>query len=384
MTDSRNYLLFTAFLILIMTYNSSAQEKKSFNSYWDNGFHLEDDSGEFDMKFGGRIMYDWAVFDQSNEINNIVGEKEIGTEFRRARFFSSGTIYKKFYYKLQFDYAGGEAVFKDVYFEINDLPFGDLWIGHLKEPFSIEDLTSSKYINLMERAYVAELTPTRNNSFGDNENTNNDAIFIGRISGLPIKNEKGDRLLHIGGAYRHHFPGDRTFTSNFAPPVHMTSDYFSSNIIPDVNYVLYFGGEIAYIEGPFSLQGEFVRSNVNSEFDITGNETAYYAQVSYFLTGESRNYGGSYAGFKRVTPKNNFDAKKNWGAVELALRYSSAEYAFKNNINGTDNSNTINDISAGINWHLNPSTRFMFNYVYTDLEDVGNSVVYQMRLQVDF
>ena len=42
------------------------------------------------------------------------------------------------------------------------------------------------------------------------------------------------------------------------------------------------------------------------------------------------------------------------------------------------------DFTLGVNWYLNNNTRFMFNYVRADLEDVGKTNGWMTRLQVDF
>ena len=50
-------------------------------------------------------------------------------------------------------------------------------------------------------------------------------------------------------------------------------------------------------------------------------------------------------------------------------------------------SGTLNDITLGLNWYLNPCTRVMFNYVmgtldYDDTATIEN--ILQCRMQIDF
>ena len=109
-----------------------------------------------EMKFGGRIMYDMAVWGDTAMDNS-------GTEFRRVRFYNSGKIYGNVKYKLQLDFAGGKIAFKDVWMELNKLPIkGNLRVGHFKEPLRLEAITSSKYITFMERSFAIAMSAERN------------------------------------------------------------------------------------------------------------------------------------------------------------------------------------------------------------------------------
>jgi len=33
----------------------------------------------------------------------------------------------------------------------------------------------------------------------------------------------------------------------------------------------------------------------------------------------------------------------------------------------------MSNITAGINWYLNPATKVVFNYIYTDIKNLGES-----------
>jgi len=68
----------------------------------------------------------------------------------------------------------------------------------------------------------------------------------------------------------------------------------------------------------------------------------------------------------------------------LAARYSTVDLTDKD-VKGGEQYN----ITAGLNWHLNPNSRIMFNYVYADLEnraDVKDDDIniFQVRFQVNF
>ena len=71
------------------------------------------------------------------------------------------------------------------------------------------------------------------------------------------------------------------------------------------------------------------------------------------------------------------------GAVQLTLRFSSLD------LNDTIvNWGEMGTLTAGINWHFNPNTRAMLNYVSADVETPAGSdfeaYTVQGRIQVDF
>ena len=153
---------------LIMIYIGSSQD---ITTKWGNGYKLTSSDGEHSLKFGGRIMYDYATWNTGDETYS-------GTEFRRVRFFNSGKVSGNIKYKLQLDFAGGDVSFKDVYMEAA-LPYvGNLKVGHFKEPFRLEALTSSKYMTFMERGLPIAFSPERNVGFMLHDSFMDDKLSI--------------------------------------------------------------------------------------------------------------------------------------------------------------------------------------------------------------
>ena len=377
------------FCLIISTLSFS----QNFNSSWNNGFKTTSSDGDFKLKFGGRIMFDYAFW---NTNVNGTDESFSGSEFRRVRLFNSGQVYKNVKYKVQFDFDGDGASFKDVYMEITKVPFvGNVKVGHFKEPFRLEALTSSKYMTFMERGLPIAFSPERNvglmlhNSYMDNklsiqagifqnglsnEEQNGNRNITSRISYLPINNN--DQLLHLGIGFSSRKNSDNTYSVSTRPENHMGNKLISASI-ENVEQTNLIGTEMAWVMGPLSVQGEYIMNTVDA--DETYNFTSYYGQISYFLTGEKRKYKNSLAGFDRVSPGKNL-GNNGMGALELAARYSSMDLS-------EANGGILNDITLGLNWHLNPSTRIMFNYVMgvadVNSEDINENTL-QMRMQIDF
>lgn len=347
-------------------------------------------SSEKEIKFGGRIMYDMAVWGDE-EMSNA------GTEFRRIRLFNSGKMYQNIKYKLQLDFANGSITLKDVFIELNKLPIqGNIRFGHFKEPFRLEALTSSKYITFMERGLPIAMSVERNsgvmyyNTFGErlslqtgfflnaddfgNDKTVNSAInTTSRLTYLAINSE--DNLLHLGlaGSIR-----NSTTLSEYNVSTR-AENHLGTKLLSYETYgndVILLAYETSYVNGSFSIQGEYVQSEIeNNDF-----LSAYYGQISYFITGETRTYKNSLSGFGRVTPNNNY-GENGWGAFEIGARVSQMDLS-------STESGTLNDITLGLNWYLNPNTRVMMNYVMGEMTNYQGEITKEnsimMRVQLDF
>ena len=382
----KNFFIYSLSLLML-----SIGYSQDFTAKWGNGYKLSSSDGMHSLKFGGRIMTDYAIWDNGSETFS-------GTEFRRIRFFNSGKVYDNIRYKLQLDFAGGDVSIKDVYMETS-LPYlVNVKIGHFKEPFRLEALTSSKYITFMERALPIAFSPERNvgimlhDSFlddklsiqaglfrqassGDDVNIEDVRNITTRITFLPINND--NNLLHLGAAFSKRSSSDDTYSVSSRAENHLGTKLLDMDL-DNVTGMNLMGVEMAFVLGSFSVQGEYIMNSVEAMEDYSFS--GYYGQVSYFLTGEKRKYKNSLAGFDRVKPNKNMKEGEGLGAFEVAARYSSMDLS-------EAHAGTLNDITVGLNWYLNPCTRLMFNYVMGTLDDHGVETTentFQCRMQIDF
>lgn len=85
-----------------------------------------------------------------------------------------------------------------------------------------------------------------------------------------------------------------------------------------------------------------------------------YGGFTYIITGEEKVFD------KRISPHYR------WGAVELALRFAilelDSEIVLKGFAEPDRSSSTLKSITGGVNWWLNPYTRFSANYVHNIYE----------------
>jgi len=330
-----------------------------------------------------------------------------GTELRRARIFTSGTLYGNIDYKFSVDFSGNQSTIKDAYIGLRKLPIiGNLRVGHVKEPFRLDVLTSSKYITFMERSFVVDFMQERNNGIvffndyfdnklsiqagyflnednsSDDKASNNGYAITTRATSLFINNKEKKELLHAGLAYTYRESSSKGYKIASKPESHLSRlKYLFTGPISGVKNISMVNFETAYVKKSFAFQAEYLTSKINTGIATPIDSYkfySYYGEISYFLTGESKVFKNSYSGFDRVSPKNNY-GDNSYGAWEVALRYSNSDLNDSDIFGGEQT-----DIILGLNWYLNPSTRFMVNNVFADIKNKGNANIFQFRFQIDF
>ncbi len=380
----------------------AAEDKGLVLDTGSSALKLKSADGNFKFQVGGRVMVDAAYYDED------VTPLGSGAELRRARLFAKGTVYHDWFYKAQVDFAGNEVSLKDFYLGYSGLGAMNITLGNQKEPFSLEELTSSKYITFMERGLPNAYAPGRNTGIAIGtkadrwgleagyywagvENSNSpdkDSTSVtGRLHFAPVLSDSS--VVHIGGAASYRKAnGDDTVRFRERPESHVTSTRLvDTGDIADYDSQTLYNFEAATVFGPFSLQGEYTKTNV----DNGGEDPSYdgwYVYGSWFITGEHRPYKGSNGTFGRVKPKSVV-GKGGHGAWEVAARYSSINLD-DSGIEGGEESN----VTLGLNWYATPNIRFMGNYIYartdpTSVEkypDSGDEKVniFQVRGQIDF
>ncbi|HKD20354.1 MAG TPA: porin, partial [Rhizomicrobium sp.] len=157
-------------------------------------------------------------------------------------------------------------------------------------------------------------------------------------------------------------------------------------------------GAVSY--GPFLVEGEDFRYGIERNTDglpigvSNPSFSGWYVEGSWVVTGEPRPYNIGTAAFVRPSPVAPFDpANGNWGAWEIAARYSRAN--LDHDVTSTVAADRIfggiqRITSAGVNFYPNDVLKFMLDWQYVDLKDIGalnnngnyNTVI--LRTQVSF
>lgn len=383
-----------------------APDPEGWKIYFKDNFRLERNDGMYKFKFGGRIQYDIAGTSSDQALQDDGFDNQgSGTDFRRARLAFEGDAGEHLFFKAEYDFAGGDADFADVFVGLQRLPVvGRFQAGHFKEAMGLEELTSSKYITFMERSLpILAFSPARNSGvaisnaafeqrmtwavggfretddFGEDFSDGSNYNVTARLTGLPVWLEEGRQLVHVGYSYSHRFRDDEEVEFDPRPEVNTSDPLVSTGDIPS-DGVDVFGAELAAVAGPLSLQAEFLDALVDEADGNRLNFYGVYAEVSWFVTGEHRAYDPKIGAFGRTSPRNPFSVSKGqWGALELAARYSNVH------LNDDDLRGGIeNDVTAAINWYLFSNLRLMLDWVYGHQNGTGAQQTVMTRFSLDF
>lgn len=369
---------------------------------WKDGLFFSNADGTFSSRIGGRASTDWD-FMAGDEAYEDKVSLEDGTELRQGWIYISGDVYAHFGYKFELSFEGGEVGLKETFVSLKDVPVvGEIKVGHFKEPFSLEQLASNLNTTFMERSLADALAPGYNaggmvssapldqrvtwalGGFADTDSkgtavTETGGAVTGRVTGLPLYQEEGKKLVHLGAGFSYRYLDTLSYSQR--PGIHLSGKAVDTKKMA-TDYGILAGLESALVWGPFSVQAELVGAQIEPEDSSSALLLGYYGQVSYFLTGESRAYKMNTALFGKVKPKKNFvwvGDGLGCGAWELAARYDSLDLS-----DGDVAGGEVSDITLGVNWHWNPNMRVMTNYVRSHLKSVGDADLFGMRFQVDF
>ncbi|MGS2723825.1 OprO/OprP family phosphate-selective porin [Porticoccus sp. GXU_MW_L64] len=302
------------------------------------GFSVKTADKKNAFNIGGRIQWDYnnaeADSDSEPDENNL--------SVRRARIFLKGTVDKNWDYKAQFNIGESEAGdVEDLYIRYKGWgKAANLTVGRQKEPFGLEEQTSSKDISILERSALTEQHAFgRNtgvqlhgkgknwtygvglfeNETADDDRGAEDLALTGRFTYAPI-NDKGN-VFHLGLAFSER-SGTQGVSGNAAESA--------------------MAYEIAGVNGAFHYQGEYFDTDQVDGDSLDG----YYVQAGWVFTGESRPYKDGK--FKIIKPST--DA----GAWEAVVRYEAGDGNFSDiELGRTDGS----QLALGLNYYPNSAIR---------------------------
>jgi phosphate-selective porin OprO/OprP len=356
-------------------------------------FEVTSADGESSFRLGGRIHFDGNWFSDTNDVD--FGD---GTQLRRAWIDIEGRVWGDWQYKLAYNLAdSGRAGFQDVYLQYSGLDRTLLRLGHFKEPLGLELLAASNNITFMERALPTVLLPSRSvgaavyrtfdsvtatlGVFGEGIDKLSDAAdsstagldegwaTSGRLTFAPVRSDT--QVLHFGASagYRkaNDYGGTQVGTPlrlRQRPEANVTSiRLVDTGSIAEVDDLLLWGLEAAWVNGPFSLQAEYMSMDISRDGGLPDLRfSGYYLFGSWILTGESRRYNFDRGVF--TNPRVGALAGRGGiGAWELAARFSQVDLSDRVGGPGAVPGGEQSNMTLGVNWYPNDNLRFMLNWI---------------------
>lgn len=344
----------------------------------------------FEASLGGRIHFDAYAFDKD------IAATTDTTEFRRARLTLAGKAWG-WEYKMENDFAAGSNLdgFRDLYIAKNMLG-GKVTIGHFKQYRSMEELTSSNEILMMERPTtsatgiyngrqfqqgVGYLKAGSNYTFGVSAFNMRSAPtartegvgFSGRATWAPIND--GTSALHLGASYSYENLNkgspNATAVSNYAgrrgPSLTMATT--TAAVGTNDTEIGTYGLEAAYFNGPFFVQSEYAHGSYGQTNGSSQDVDAFYVQGSWMLNGGMKVYKGATGVF-------GSPAVAGKGLWELTARWDTME---NNDLLNTKTTSTI----LGVNYYINPNMRVMLNWTQGENDKTGDEPS-QIALRTQF
>ncbi|MXP08647.1 OprO/OprP family phosphate-selective porin [Pseudoblastomonas halimionae] len=288
--------------------------------------------GGWSFKPFGRLQYDAGA----TSVPDATGRSDgWGNELRRARLGVTGDMPDGFAYKIEVDFAGNEVEITDaiVAYGTGDL---EITLGQHNNFQSLEELTSSRFLSLLERAaftdafgferrvgvsaqYKGDLMLVQGGVFTDNigDLSNRNWSVDGRIVAMP---RLGTTRLHFGGsAHYAEYEAGTVLRYRQRPQVHFTPERFVDTGGMSAQSETGFGLEAAAIAGRFHAASEAFWQTVDRPGALS-DPTFFggYAEAGLFLTGDTRGYKGGK--FDRVKPTSPV-GEGGIGAVQIVLRY---------------------------------------------------------------
>ncbi|MCE9533308.1 MAG: hypothetical protein K8T89_19600 [Planctomycetes bacterium] len=360
----------------------------------------------------GLIEAEPVVAAQSAQSKAVIGDLQNGYGFRRVRLGAQGSIGDSARWVSEVELAGGNVQFLDVFIGLTALPVvRELRVGYFREPFSLEGMTGVPFLTFMERSPLNPLDPARNwgiagywwpdsertvlafgmfrdgtNSAGLSQGDQDAWAYTTRFTGLPIY-EPGDdnfRLVHLGMALSQRNPNNGVVSFNPGSGLSLLAvvdnpaiPFLPAVAIPASTQQLY-NLQAAYVRGPLSVQSEWFGTTIQQIDAGVVFLHGFYAQASYFLTGEHRGYDRTRGAFSQVKVHHPVIRTRDvpgggCGAFEVAARYSFYNFSSSNlppAMDGTSSRALLRQMELEMNWYLNDNTRIMFNYTLPFVDKV--------------
>jgi phosphate-selective porin OprO/OprP len=407
----KNNVLTTAALAALATAatagaaHAQSAPAPSHSTSW-TGTVGEDRYGDARFKMRGRFQYD--IVDSEWDT---AGDDGLSSYIRRAFLGVQGRLNENWRYKVDFildagsSSTTGEVGVDDAYLEYAT----DSWsivIGEHNITSPMEDRISSLDIPFIERSGLINSqgfgrlaglgfiwgganwhisAAAQGDSLNDTsaQGTDEQTALSGRFTFAPIfeTTPEGTTLVHLGVyARQRNAEEDSLFTYAVRPQNGRSASWIDPGISATEDFA--YGGEVAVQFGPFGANAQYGILEADTGA-ATYDLEAYYVDLYWSITGESRVYRGNQGAFGPIAPRSPLGGG-GIGHLMLSGRYDFTDLSDAPGANRGEQT----AYAVGLDWVPIDHVRFKLNYAQTDMDrTVGtdnDAQIISLRTQFDF
>jgi len=347
--------------------------------------------GKYDYryKFGAQFSYDIGYVDEANRDYD---EEKV----RKARVYHEGSFYdRSLFYEIEYSFLNKE--YKDVLVgykgKVKKTDYR-VRVGNMKQPFALEQYSSSKNETFMEHSLNDAFYIDRQlgvELFGATRlQRNYMGIYLSVFSNSIDERIDGDdthygastrvvygykfaknNLLGVSAAFMSEQYDGETLKFKQGAESKLTYEKYASQKVKDVDLVTRKNIDLYYQYKNYAFQTAFTQVSLDSS-DENPYLYSYNLEGSYFLFGSMKKYKLKEG--KLVHPKIY-----RGGALEFAMRYTYLDL---------DDGESQTDYNFGVNWYVTNELRLLCDYVIsqpTNTKDYdGLLQLLQARVEIAF
>lgn len=285
--------------------------------------------------------------------------------------------------RVEYDFADVGPGFRNAWVQWRPSSKLSVRLGSQFAPFGLENTMSSRTLPFAERSASSSLTPAAltglsarlhdqrwsfsagvyGNDIADDDRRRFDGeSFIARGTFVPLRQDGW--LWHVGasGEYRQG-ANDATLRLRSRPETVITNTRLvDTGVLRGVDELVTVGVETAVRRGPVLVQAEYLQASASRDA-LSGGAADFsggYVAASWFITGERREYSEAQGAFGGVKPK------RDWGALEVALRASTFDLD-----DGLITGGTQDSLTATVNWYYASHSRVSLTWTETEATRAG-------------
>lgn len=400
--------------IAIASLTPAAAQEDS-HATWAMGEGLETGEGPITLRLRTRLHMD--LVDPDFEAIGRALDEDFGRilNLRRARWladvgFAKDGPLKGFKIRAQVDFASSDIDWKDLYVRRDSAgrfgPFMETNIrgGQFREPIGLEAMTSVTYLPFIERSLATNVfTPGRSRGVQWSGRTDRWLVQAGAFRGFggdPFPNElESERsltlravrqdptavLTQVGGGLSLRAPGEDGVRFGARPGTRLQPAVANTGRIQASRFLVGSAEALWLADGSTASVECFV--GMGSEAGPNREDvvlTGGHASFATFLTDGTHTWNRGRGGYGAAdVPDSWYSRTPGNGSVELVARLGWVDL----NDGAVRGGRTL-DLECGLNWYLQPATRFMVHGILLSVDspgsghEYGSAVLARIQLQL--